>query len=94
MRVTPPRTHPFRTIVPILVPEPSFLVRKAQCTYRCVVLPDCEILSTLLGVEVSQCTYRCVVLPDIIVASLILAVMAGLNAPTGAWCSLTFHRHL
>ena len=25
----PPRTHPFRTITPILAPEPSVLVRKA-----------------------------------------------------------------
>lgn len=29
----PPRTHPFRTITPILAPEPSVLVRKAQCPF-------------------------------------------------------------
>ena len=31
MRAAPPRTHPFRTIALILTPEPSVLVRKAQC---------------------------------------------------------------
>ena len=31
MRATPPRTHFFRTIALILAPEPSVLVRKAQC---------------------------------------------------------------
>ena len=62
----------------------------SQCTYRCVVLPDqptCDILTRLLGV--SQCTYRCVVLPD---SSLSRSSPPGrqcLNAPTGAWCSLT-----
>ena len=28
---SPPRTHPSRTVAPILVPEPSVLVRKAHC---------------------------------------------------------------
>ena len=37
----------------------------------------------------SQCTYRCVVLPDICsLRSLHLSAQC-LNAPTGAWCSLT-----
>ena len=36
----------------------------------------------------SQCTYRCVVLPDGI-AGFTLGRASGLNAPTGAWCSLT-----
>ena len=30
----PLHTHPFRTIAPILAPEPSVLVRKAQCGIR------------------------------------------------------------
>ena len=60
----------------------------SQCTYRCVVLPDLTLLGLPATLRVSQCTYRCVVLPD-----------GGghryhhlsfcLNAPTGAWCSLT-----
>ena len=37
----------------------------------------------------SQCTYRCVVLPDLQVHHLRAAPPQGLNAPTGAWCSLT-----
>ena len=38
----------------------------------------------------SQCTYRCVVLPDCPTISR-LPTSKGLNAPTGAWCSLTFN---
>jgi len=37
----------------------------------------------------SQCTYRCVVLPDWISLSNCSGRLSGLNAPTGAWCSLT-----
>ena len=37
----------------------------------------------------SQCTYRCVVLPDVITATKIINSEHRLNAPTGAWCSLT-----
>ena len=52
------------------------------------MLPDNDLK---VGMKIrvwSQCTYRCVVLPDR------LDVMerrppCGLNAPTGAWCSLT-----
>ena len=42
-----------------------------------------------MATSVSQCTYRCVVLPD---KREVEATRAadGLNAPTGAWCSLTF----
>ena len=41
-----------------------------------------------MATSVSQCTYRCVVLPD---KREVEATRAadGLNAPTGAWCSLT-----
>ncbi len=42
----PLRTHPSRTVAPIPVPEPPVLVRKAQCTYRCVVLPDSRFEAT------------------------------------------------
>ena len=41
-----------------------------------------------LSIE-SQCTYRCVVLPDLSPTSLTTPSLLGLNAPTGAWCSLT-----
>ena len=60
----------------------------SQCTYRCVVLPDTAAEALWVSDVESQCTYRCVVLPD--------GRMrdpgdqpCGLNAPTGAWCSLT-----
>ena len=36
----------------------------------------------------SQCTYRCVVLPDVSYSQG-EAGARSLNAPTGAWCSLT-----
>ena len=38
----------------------------------------------------SQCTYRCVVLPDRGCRMGARDRLLGLNAPTGAWCSLTF----
>ena len=37
----------------------------------------------------SQCTYRCVVLPDVETRDDKVVYKIGLNAPTGAWCSLT-----
>ena len=37
----------------------------------------------------SQCTYRCAVLPDLFGAIVGTLCAIGLNAPTGAWCSLT-----
>ena len=42
------------------------------------------------GARLSQCTYRCVVLPDITRPAITTSVW-GLNAPTGAWCSLTIN---
>ena len=39
-------------------------------------------------IVMSQCTYRCVVLPDLHEAAHRVGRF-GLNAPTGAWCSLT-----
>ena len=63
-------------------------VTSSQCTYRCVVLPDPpEEVDKFYG-DKSQCTYRCVVLPDL-EARQAAARDLGLNAPTGAWCSLT-----
>ena len=38
----------------------------------------------------SQCTYRCVVLPDAKRSLSLSVFLWGLNAPTGAWCSLTW----
>ena len=61
---------------------------QSQCTYRCVVLPDFAEIFALIFVILSQCTYRCVVLPDLWGLS-IYAMFNRLNAPTGAWCSLT-----
>ena len=52
------------------------------------MLPDIRIHSLPYPDGGSQCTYRCVVLPDHIIESAD-AVSYGLNAPTGAWCSLT-----
>ena len=43
----------------------------SQCTYRCVVLPDEEIMRFFLRLFAeSQCTYRCVVLPDLTLGAL------------------------
>ena len=67
--------------------------RKSQCTYRCVVLPDSRPTKTArASPPPSQCTYRCVVLPDLRRCSPGY-VRPGLNAPTGAWCSLTRGHH-
>ena len=68
-------------------------LHRSQCTYRCVVLPDeALVLAATEALWVSQCTYRCVVLPDTKRALLIGVIAGGLNAPTGAWCSLTLGR--
>ena len=45
---------------------------------------------TLGALHRSQCTYRCVVLPDNGRPSSRDRRSDGLNAPTGAWCSLTY----
>ena len=44
------------------------------------------------GVRLSRCTYRCVVLPDANMERQTTSLLARLNAPTGAWCSLTERR--
>ena len=92
----------------------AFMLGKSQCTYRCVVLPDCRSFIVLVTAESSQCTYRCVALPDMTLTldntswsatsqctcrcvvlpdSLRVDFRFGsptsLNAPAGAWCSLT-----
>ena len=62
----------------------------SQCTYRCVVLPDASTITDLkVGMKMSQCTYRCVVLPDPVAPVAPVSSPECLNAPTGAWCSLT-----
>ena len=62
----------------------------SQCTYRCVVLPDLRTKgSRTPSCPRSQCTYRCVVLPDATKDLSRQEAEIGLNAPTGAWCSLT-----
>ena len=60
----------------------------SQCTYRCVVLPDTTTFGASWRGSLSQCTYRCVVLPDPR-RSVRSSSFVCLNAPTGAWCSLT-----
>ena len=44
---------------------------------------------TMKVVIMSQCTCRCVVLPDLDVRPDDAALWERLNAPAGAWCSLT-----
>ena len=66
---------------------------KSQCTYRCVVLPDSSTRPVRLRGS-SQCTYRCVVLPDSTPRPRPFGSRMCLNAPTGAWCSLTRMRRL
>ena len=62
----------------------------SQCAYRCVVPPDIVFIFDLaFSIAKSQCTYRCVVLPDVRALGAEHAARSGLNAPTGAWCSLT-----
>ena len=57
-----------------------------------MVLPDMAIpVFVALAIELSQCTYRCVVLPDWN-GDFSCAAMMCLNAPTGAWCSLTANK--
>ena len=68
--------------------EAAWAVYMSQCTYRCVVLPDETLEEESCSLSASQCTYRCVVLPDKARATLRSSRMR-LNAPTGAWCSLT-----
>ena len=53
------------------------------------MLPD-AIDEMPLGNDIeSQCTYRCVVLPDRAACAILGVAPVCLNAPTGAWCSLT-----
>ena len=61
----------------------------SQCTYRCVVLPDKRRKESGIMDAMSQCTYRCVVLPDCSARRTLRSSSTRLNAPTGAWCSLT-----
>ena len=65
------------------------LAGESQCACRCVVLPD-EFNAQFRGdTPESQCTYRCVVLPDTRPGGSGTSGLRCLNAPTGAWCSLT-----
>ena len=67
----------------------TFWVMLSQCTYRCVVLPDYDYRDVRARAQWSQCTYRCVVLPDAMTRRREARANYRLNAPTGAWCSLT-----
>ena len=76
-------------VLPDKLPYDGPYVRgMSQCTYRCVVLPDQGAAQVALHLQ-SQCTYRCVVLPDEESWTLSPSPSSCLNAPTGAWCSLT-----
>ena len=61
----------------------------SQCTYRCVAPPDLRNWSLRAAVYASQCTYRCVAPPDLVFFETKQFYFGRLNAPTGAWCSLT-----
>ena len=64
--------------------------RSGDLTHRCVVLPDQVALHLHDEARrASQCTYRCVVLPDPTLKGTTMFRLICLNAPTGAWCSLT-----
>ena len=78
----------------VVLPDPSSSLAlsssvSSQCTYRCVVLPDSAAEALQIFSEESQCTYRCVVLPDTTRNDGQDYRNPSLNAPTGAWCSLT-----
>ena len=64
------------------------LARNVRYAYKCVVLPDTIASAAGGSFRWSQCTYRCVVLPDFFDRNRGGGVRR-LNAPTGAWCSLT-----
>ena len=54
------------------------------------MLPDVAAVAiVMLSAILSQCTYRCVVLPDLSGCRRSSSALFCLNAPTGAWCSLT-----
>ena len=80
------RSSPPTTLIP--ASAPPFPARKAQCTYRCMVFPDTPKKGQPIKLMPSQCTCRCVVLPDTLVW-LLQGFVQRLNAPAGAWCSLT-----
>ncbi len=94
-----PRTHPSRTTKPIPAREPQFLVnlrillaRNVRCAYRRVVPLDMQNAYVRQYGRRSQCTYRCMVLPDHFRWTSLVHSRLGLNAPTGAWCSLTLRK--
>ena len=74
--VVPPDVIPTATMSPLM----------SQCTYSSLTIRG---RGRLPAVDRSQCTYRCVVLPDD--RGLVPSAQPPLclNAPTGAWCSLT-----
>ena len=57
------------------------------------MLPDPNSKPTILERAQPQCTYRCVVLPDRTPSSRRPRARRRLNAPTGAWCSLTLYNY-
>ena len=70
-------------------PPAQTAMLESQCTCRCVVLPDSDQWGQHPLCLLSQCTYRCMVLPDPLSQETSTRTPCGLNAPTGAWCSLT-----
>ena len=79
----------------VVLPDPrqgdlcSSVPARSQCTCRCVVLPDSRCSMDARDFFLSQCTCRCVVLPDSFSMYSGALVPGCLNAPAGAWCSLT-----
>ena len=73
-------------VLPDVIPTATMSPLMSQCTYSSLTIRG---RGRLPAVDRSQCTYRCVVLPDCMQRSCCWNRPAGLNAPTGAWCSLT-----
>ena len=84
-----PRGRSLPPTTPIPASAPPLPARKAQCTYRCMVFPDTPKKGQPIKLMPSQCAYRCVVLPDVGIMLIVGLFLRGLNAPAGAWCSLT-----
>ena len=77
-----------------LAQQPTTAPPASQCTCRCVVLPDVALAQQpTTAPPASQCTCRCVVLPDIMTTTVLVVLLVRLNAPAGAWCSLTRCHH-
>ena len=76
-------------VLPDVIPTATMSPLMSQCTYSSLTIRG---RGRLPAVDRSQCTYRCVVLPDIAPTTCKKLGADSLNAPTGAWYSLTVCR--